>query len=103
MGKGYLIHDRDLLFTQKFRDILAVARVEPVRLPSRSPNLNAYAERFVLSIKTECLDKLILFGERHLRYVISEYIEHYHAERNHQGLGKRLIEPSSEPLHAGQV
>ncbi len=64
----------------------------PVRLPARSPNLNAFAERFVLSIKSECLSKIIPLGERHLRSAIDEYMKHYHAERNHQGLGSRIID-----------
>ena len=58
----------------------------PVRLPARSPNLNAFSERFVLSIKSECLNKIIPLGEKHLRLAIKEYMEHYHVERNHQGL-----------------
>ncbi len=62
-----------------------------VRLPSRSPNLNAFAERFVRSIKSECLSKMIPLGEGHLRDVIREYVEHYHFERNHQGLDNRLL------------
>ncbi len=65
--------------------------MESVKLPRRSPNLNAYAERFVLSIKSECLDRLILFGERSLRRAISEFILHYHGERPHQGLGGNLV------------
>ena len=70
------------------------------RLPPRSPNLNAYAERFVRSIKEECLSKIIPIGERHLRRAIEEYAAHYHLERNHQGLGNRLIdgEPESLPV-----
>jgi len=66
--------------------------VEPVRLPPRSPNLNAYVERFIRSIKEECLDRVILFGERSLRKALKEYPAHYHRERNHQGLENRLIE-----------
>ncbi len=69
--------------------------MRPVRLPSRSPNLNAYAERFVRSIKSECLARVIPIGEGHLRRMVREYVEHYHGERNHQGIGNRLIEPSS--------
>jgi putative transposase len=65
--------------------------VRSVRLPSRSPNLNAYAERFVGSIRRECLGRVIPLGERHLRLLVSEYVEHYNLERNHQGLGNRLI------------
>jgi len=69
------------------------AGVEVVRLPHRSPDLNAYAERFVRSIKDECLNRMILFGERSLRKATREYAAHYHRERNHQGIDNRLIEP----------
>ena len=86
-GKRYLIHDRDPLFTAEFRRVLAAADVETVMLPPRSPNLNAYAERFVRSIKESCLRRMIFFGERSLRTAVGEFVEHYHAERNHQGLG----------------
>jgi putative transposase len=65
-----------------------------LRLPSRSPNLNAYAERFVRSIKHECLRHIVPLGERHLRAVMHEFVEHYHAERNHQGLGNVIPFPS---------
>lgn len=90
----YLIHDRDPLFTRAFREILRSSGVETVKLPARSPNLNAYAERFVRSIKSECLAQIIPLGERHLRHAVKEYAEHYHVERNHQGLDDRLIEKS---------
>ncbi len=70
--------------------------MSPIRLPPRSPDLNAYAERFVRSIKEECLSRLIIFGERHLRHVIDEYMQHYHVERNHQGLENRLILSTTE-------
>jgi putative transposase len=89
----YLIHDRDSKFCQHFDSLLRSANVEPVKLPPHSPNLNAYAERFVLSIKSECLDRMILFGERALRHVLKEYAAHYHFERNHQGIGNNLIFP----------
>ena len=68
----------------------------PVLCPVGAPNCNAFAERFVRSIKEECLNRMILFGERSLRHVLNEYIAHYHAERNHQGLGNRLLEPTHE-------
>ncbi len=90
--KRFLIHDRDPLFTRGFRELLQSAGVTSVRLPPRSPNLNAFAERFVLSIKSECLNRLVILGERHLRRAIAEYVEHYHLERTHQGLGNRLID-----------
>ena len=91
--KRYLLLDRDPLYTRDFRELLQKAGVTPLRLPPRTPNLNAYAERFVLSIKSECLDRMIIVGERHLRHVIDEYVEHYHLERNHQGLENQLITP----------
>jgi len=94
-GARYLIHDRAPLFTNVFKTVLRSAGVEPVRLPPRSPNLNAYAERFVRSIKSECLAQIIPLGERHLRKAVSEYAAHYHLERNHQGLDNRLIEQLS--------
>ncbi len=92
----YLIHDRDPLFTGQFQSLLRSAGVEPVKLPPRSPNLNAYAERSVRSIKEECLSKIIPIGERHLRLAVEEFAEHYHLERNHQGLGNRLIDGEAE-------
>jgi transposase InsO family protein len=92
LDSRYLIHDRDPLFTRTFGAILRNADVDPVRLPVRSPNLNAYAERFVRSAKSECVGQVILLGERHLRRVVSDYVEHYHSERNHQGIGNRLID-----------
>jgi transposase InsO family protein len=92
-GKRYLIHDRDPLFTDAFRKAIARVGVESVKLPPRSPNLNAYAERFVRSIKESCLDQMIFFGEGSLRKGIHEFVLHYHGERNHQGLGNRLIVP----------
>jgi len=90
----YLIHDRDPLFTTAFTLVLRSGGVMTVRLPPRSPNLNAYAERFVRSIRSECLSKIIPLGEGHLRRAVREYTEHYHQERNHQGLGNRLIDRS---------
>jgi transposase InsO family protein len=88
----YLIHDRDPLFTTRFREILASGGVSTLKLPARSPNLNAYAERFVRSARQECLRKLIPLGVTHLRRVVAEYVEHYHRERNHQGIHNRLID-----------
>ena len=89
----YLLHDRDTKYTPSFRAIIASGQVEPVALPARSPNLNAHAERWVRSVKEECLSKVILFGERSLRRVLSEYVAHFHGERNHQGKGNLLLFP----------
>jgi transposase InsO family protein len=96
-GKRFLIHDRDPLYTRDFRELLNDAGVAPMRSPPRSPNLNAYAERFVLSIKSECLDRMVLMGERNLRRAIWSYVEHYHVERPHQGIGNRPIEGVPKP------
>ena len=90
-GKRYLIHDRDPLFTAEFLCTLKSAGIESVKLPPRSPNLSAHAERFIRGIKESCLDRLILFGEGSLRTAVQNYVAHYHSERNHQGLGNRLI------------
>jgi putative transposase len=93
MGCRYLIHDRSILFTPEFGMILESVGIETVRLPAHSPNLNAYAERFVRTIKEGCLDRMILMGEGSLRRAVSEFVMHYHRERNHQGLGNKIIRP----------
>jgi transposase InsO family protein len=92
----FLIMDRDTKYTDEFRVHLQRDGVTPVLCPVRTPNCNAYAERFVRSIKEECLDRMILFGERSLRRAVREYPAHYHTERNHQGLGNRLLDMTSE-------
>ena len=89
--KRYLIIDRDTKYSRRFRELVEEASTEVIRLPPRSPNLNAYAERFVRSIKEECLGKMIFVGQASLRRAITEYMAHFHAERNHQGLENRLI------------
>lgn len=87
------IHDRSTLFSGAFQSILRSTGVEPVRLPPRSPNLNAYAERFVRTIKEGCLNQIIPFGEQSLRRTLSEFVEHYHKERNHQGIDNKILQP----------
>ena len=98
-GCRYLLHDRDTKLARSFRVILASGGVEPLALPARSPNLNAYAERWVRSVKEECLSKVILFGERSLRRTLSDYVDHFHAERNHQGKGNVLLFPRDTDRH----
>ena len=92
-GMRYIILDRDPLYTDDFRRLLKRAGVKVVRLPARSPNLNAYAERFVRTIKESCLNRMIFFGEKSVRRAINEFVDYYHHERNHQGLGNRQIDP----------
>ena len=102
-GKRYLIHDRDPLFTTEFLEMLADVGVNSVKLSPRSPNLNAYAERFVRSIKDECLDRMIFVGQASLRRAVSEFMDHYHTERNHQGLKNRLIVAGTMQATDGEV
>ena len=103
VGKTHLIMDRDPVFTADVRGLLRGGGVEPVRLPARSPNLNAYAERFVLSIKSECLDRLVLLGEAHLRLAVREYLAHYNAERPHQGLDGHFVDPPVNENRHGPI
>jgi len=93
LGKRYLLHDRDTKFTQTFDGLLKASGVEAVVLPPQSPNLNAHCERFVRSVKEEALNQMLIMGEEALRYVLKHYLEHYHTERNHQGLDNHLIAP----------
>ena len=102
-NKKFLIVDRDSKYSLAFRTLMNGSGVEIVRLPPRSPNLNAYAERFVRSIKDECLSRMILFGERSLRKATREYAAHYHRERNHQGIENRLIESDDRPRSAASA
>lgn len=92
-GKKYLIMDGDTKFCESFRSFLDDEGVKPVVLPPRAPNMNAHMERFFLSLKSECLNELILFGESSLRNAIRQYLAHYHSDRPHQGLGNELITP----------
>ena len=94
----YLLHDRDTKYTLSFRAIIKSGHVKTLVLPAHSPNLNAYAERWVRSVKEECLSKIILFGERSLRRALREYVEHYHAERNHQGKSNVLLFPRASGI-----
>jgi hypothetical protein len=101
-GCRYLLHDRDQKFCREFRETLAAGGVKCTPIPARSPNLNAHAERWVRSIKEECLSKLIVFGESSLRRVVSDFLEHYHQERNHQGKDNLLLFPVSAPRTPGR-
>ena len=93
-GYKKLIQDRDTKFCPEFRKLIESHGIENVRLPARSPNLNAFAERWVRTVKSEVLSKVILLGESSLRRVLSEFVIHYHEERNHQGKGNVLLFPA---------
>ena len=104
VGKRYLLIDRDPPYTAAFRKILKGSGAKTVRLPPMSPNLNAFAERFVLSIKSESLERMVPLGEEHLRQAIFEYMAHCHHERNHQGLGNALIDGEEQDMDgAGRI
>jgi len=90
---SHLIVDRDSSFIALREYLDTNTETEVVLLPPRSPNMNAYLERFMRSLKSECLDRMIFFGQKSLRRALTQYIEHYHTERNHQGLENQLIEP----------
>jgi len=92
LTKRILICDRDDKFTEQFKRTVEARGVEVVVTPYQAPNCNAHAERFVRSIKEECLHRMILFGERSLQRCLREFTAHYHAERNHQGIGNELID-----------
>ena len=97
MNKTYLIMDRDATLTRSFHACLRREGVKPVRLPPRSPNLNAHLERFFGSLKSECLHQLILFGETATRRAVRSFLAHYHTERNHQDLANELIVLMNRP------
>jgi putative transposase len=93
----HLIHDRDPVFTAAWTALLEANGVECVAIPAQSPNCNPHAERFVKTVRTECLDHFVIFGERHLRHLLKEFMRHYLTERYHQGLASQIIRPSVPP------
>jgi transposase InsO family protein len=103
IGHRVLICDRDAKWSAPVRDRLGETGIRVVQTPFRAPNANAYAERFVRSIKQECLDRMIPLGERHFRRAVAEFVEHYHHERNHQGLGNTLIEEVASDRRDGRI
>ena len=100
LGKTHILLDRDPVFTKQVRRLLDDTGVKPVRLPPSSPNLSAYAERFIGSVRRECLNHIVPLGERHLRPVLHEYVNHhYHYERSHQGLGNAPVVTPTDPAN----
>ena len=93
----YLIHDRDGKYCPAFQQLIDDAGIKRVPLPPRSPNLNAYAERWVRSIKEECLSRFILFGAASLRHTLTQYVAHFYHERTHQGKGNMRLFPTVSP------
>ncbi len=103
VDRRVLICDRDTTWSAPVRQLLHEAGIRVVQTPYQAPNANAYAERFVRSIREECLDRVIPFGERHLRRTLAEFVVHYHRERNHQGLDNALIEDRRQPCVGGRI
>jgi putative transposase len=87
------------LFTQAWTQFLESGGVTCVPIPANSPNCNPYPERFVRTVRTESLDHFVIFGERHLRYLLAEFLVHYLSERYHQGLDSKLIRPEYSPAN----
>jgi transposase InsO family protein len=102
-SQSVFVCDRDRKWTGAVIGLLRSAGVRVVQTPVRAPNCNAHAERFVRSVKHECLNRLVLIGERHLRHSLREYVSHYHRERNHQGLDNELIIGAPSPVSCGPV
>jgi len=102
-GTLHIILDRDPLYTAAFRRLLRDSGVTPVVLPAWSPNINAFAERFVESAKAECLDRMVLLGEGHLRAAIKEFVRHCHEERRQHGLGNEFIAPQATKNGTGPM
>jgi putative transposase len=100
LGKQYLVMDRDPLYTEKVLGIFRSGAVMPVRIPPRSLHLNAHAERFVRSVREECLNQLIILGERHLRRTLGDFLAHFNTEPPHQGIGNQRVRPPPDPRRA---
>ena len=99
----YLVHDRDAKFSSAFDQVCAAQNIEVIRTPVRAPNANAYAERWVRTVRQECLNHLIIINERHLDSVLREYVDYYHVRRPHQGIGQRCPEGEVESVHTGTI
>lgn len=100
--EGLLLRDGDFKFTPQFLSILESSGMKSKRISFRSPNLNAFAERWVQSIKTECLDHFVCFGEKHLDYLVKEYVHFYRHQRPHQSMGNVPLDGNIIPFDTGK-
>ena len=89
----FLIRDRDAKYSGPFDEVFRSEGVRVARTPIRAPNASAFAERFVRTVRQECLDHILIFGERHLERILREYVTHYNQERPHRGLSLETPEP----------
>jgi putative transposase len=105
LAAKYVMHDADTKFTPQFKRILKSEGAEPKQITPVSPNLNAYVERYVQTLKVECLDHFVVLGERHLNHIVREFTAYYHSERPHQALGNEplLKLPPAEPILGGEI
>jgi putative transposase len=100
----FLIHDRDSKFTAAFDELFSSERIKVIHTPVQAPQANAYAERFVRTVRNECLDWLLILGRRHLEHVLRIYVQHYNRERPHRGLALTQPEPPEiKPSPGGDV
>jgi len=99
----FLIHDRDSKFTNSFDEVFASEYIKVIRTPVRAPNANAYAERWVRTVREECLDKLIILNEIHLRHVMRDYVDYYDLARPHQGIGQQTPVPQLAQKPTGAI
>ncbi len=102
-GIRYLIHDRDSCFTAQFKSILKEACVKPVPICYQAPNMNSLVERWILSVKTECINRMIFFGTASLQRALQQFCDYYHLDRPHQGLGNELITPAPTSHVDGEI
>ena len=100
---NYFIHDRDQKFTEKFREVLSDEETRYVQIPRKSPNCNAYSESWVASLKRECLDNFVCFGQEHLDYICQEYARFHNCWRPHQGKGNGTLAPLPRSPADGEV
>lgn len=96
-----ILHDADTKFTKEFKELLKSEELRPRQVAFRSPNCNAYVERFIQTIQQECLDQFVVLGERHLDHLVREFVEHYHMERPHQGVGNVPLGGTAGPQSGG--
>ena len=99
----FLIHDNDTKFTPAFDAVFQSAGIHVIHTPFRAPNANAYAERWVRTVRTECLDRLFILSEGHLRRVLGEYVDYYNSARPHQGLNQQIPLPQQPTNPVGEV
>jgi putative transposase len=103
LGVDLVTRDNDQVYKKGFDRVMKDADVKSVRLAIRAPNTNAFVERFIQTLQVECLDHFLVFGEKHLDYLVREYVEHYHTERPHQGLGNRPVSGPPPDVGEGEI